>query len=75
MKSEKNTCLFLRDIDNKKNRRALTIYNNNNYPPMNQNYPINYFMPSESTLSIIRQYAHSFRTLNVEGKYIPVFLN
>lgn len=42
---------------------------------MNQNYPANYFSPSERTLEIIRQYARTFRPLLVDGKYIPFCLN
>lgn len=42
---------------------------------MNQNYSINYFTPSESTIAVIKQYAYVFRTLKVDGKYVPFCLN
>lgn len=42
---------------------------------MNQNYSINYFTPSEKTIAIIKQYAYTFRTLNVDGNYVSFCLN
>lgn len=42
---------------------------------MIQHYPSNKFMPSQSTIDIIRQFAYNYRPIVSNGKCIPFFLN
>jgi len=42
---------------------------------MIQNYSLNPFTPTENTISVIKQFARTFRPLLVDGKHIPFYIN